>query len=206
MNPGAMVYHASNVRGITVLEPRISNHHRPLIYFSKKRENVLVYLSNAVEKYCREKGFPYTGVWQKWASYGFDPDGVQRIEEYYPNALEETYRGVSGLIYRAETVEDCGFQAQIPDAVTSEKPVPVSGCEYVEDAYEAILLAERQGLVRIVRYPDQPEAMRAWLARTIPREYENAEDHPEYRFFLEEKFGEMLPQTAQTPNRVQRNC
>ena len=48
-----MYYHASSVPGIEVLEPRISNHGIPLIYFSKKRENVLVYLSNAVEKYCR---------------------------------------------------------------------------------------------------------------------------------------------------------
>ncbi len=67
-----MFYHASNIKDITVLEPHTSNHHIPLIYFSKKRENVLVYLSNAIQKYCREKGFRYIGVWQKWASYGFD--------------------------------------------------------------------------------------------------------------------------------------
>lgn len=41
-----MYYHASSVKGIERLEPRISNHGIPLLYFSKKRENVLVYLSN----------------------------------------------------------------------------------------------------------------------------------------------------------------
>jgi nicotinate-nucleotide pyrophosphorylase len=51
-----MYYHASQVGGIKQLEPRISNHGVPLIYFSKKRENVLVYLSNAIEKYCKETG------------------------------------------------------------------------------------------------------------------------------------------------------
>ena len=35
-----MYYHASPVEGIRQLEPRISNHSVPLVYFSKKRENV----------------------------------------------------------------------------------------------------------------------------------------------------------------------
>ena len=42
-----MYYHASSIGGITRLEPHISNHGLPLIYFSTKRENVLVYLSNS---------------------------------------------------------------------------------------------------------------------------------------------------------------
>ena len=44
-----MYFHASSVKGIKVLTPCVSNHNVSLIYFSKKRENVLVYLSNAVE-------------------------------------------------------------------------------------------------------------------------------------------------------------
>ena len=47
-------YHASQQKDINVLEPRISNHNKPLIYFSTKKENVLVYLSNAIEKYCKD--------------------------------------------------------------------------------------------------------------------------------------------------------
>lgn len=58
-----MYYHASSVKGIKTLEPRISNHDIPVIYFSEKRENVLVYLSNAVEKFCKEIGFTYSGVY-----------------------------------------------------------------------------------------------------------------------------------------------
>ena len=40
-----MLYHASPTGGLTVLTPHVSNHGHPLVYFSKKRENVLVYLS-----------------------------------------------------------------------------------------------------------------------------------------------------------------
>ena len=61
-----MYYHASQIKGITKPEPWVSNHGIPLIYFSKKRKNVLVYLSNAVEKYCRDTGFAYDGQWKKW--------------------------------------------------------------------------------------------------------------------------------------------
>lgn len=185
-------YHASSTGGISVLEPRISNHHIPLIYFSKKRENALVYLSNAIEKFCVESGFKFPGLWQKWASYGFDRDGIQRIEEYYPNALMDTYKGVAGFIYSAEDVDDCGFQTQIPDVATSKKPVKVSNCEYIEDAYEAILSAEKQGLVRVIRYHELSEKMLAWIERTIRAEYENAAGQPDYRFFLEGKFRNLL--------------
>lgn len=187
-----MYYHASKKQGLTVLKPQVSNHRIPLVYLSKKRENVLVYLSNAVEKCCREEGFHYTGPWYTWASYGFDKDGVQRIEEYYPDALRDTYQGVSGYIYTVREVCDGGFQAGIPDAVTSAEPLQTEGSEYIEDAYEAILEAEREGLLRILRYENLPEGMKAWLERTTITEYEEAEDHPDYRFFLERKFGNLL--------------
>ena len=187
-----MYYHASPTGGITRLEPRISNHGVPLIYFSTKRENVLVYLSNAIEKYCRETGFPYDGIWQKWGPYGFERDVRLRLEEYYPNALKSAYQGVSGCIYRAETVVDSGFEVRIPNAITSSVPVQVTGVEYVPDAYEAICRAEKDGLISVVRYADMSDKTKAWLQETIPQEYEAAAHHPEYRHFLRGNFPEIL--------------
>lgn len=187
-----MYYHASPVKGITRLEPRISNHGIPLIYFSKKRENVLVYLSNSVEKYWKETGFAYDGQWTKWGPYGFHKDGRQRIEEYYPDALISTYQGVSGYIYRAEKIADSGFEVQIPDAATSSVPVDVTGVEFIPDAYEAILQAERDGLITIVRCEEMSDKMKAWSRSTIQEEYEKAVDHPEYRHFLQGKFPDII--------------
>ena len=142
-----MYYHASQISGIQILEPHTSNHNTPMIYFSTKRENVLVYLSNAIEKYCGETNFEHKGKWQKWGPYGFNKDGRQRIEEYYSNALMDTYKGVSGYIYYAEKIKENDFPLQIPDAAVSSEPVPVVFCEYIPDAYEAILEAERKGLL-----------------------------------------------------------
>ena len=149
-----MLYHASPTGGLTVLTPHVSNHGHPLVYFSKKRENVLVYLSNAVEKYCRDTGFVHTGRWEKWGPYGFDLDGVQRLEEYYP-----------------------------------EEAVAVVSCEFVPDAYEAILRAEREGLLRILHYAQTGDPFRAWIWQTMKQEYENAEKQPDYRHFIKGKFG-----------------
>ena len=187
-----MYYHASNSGNIKQLEPRVSNHGTPLIYFSKKRENVLVYLSNAVEKYCKETGFSYDGMWYKWGSYGFDKNGILRIEEYYPDALEKTYRGVSGYIYCAENIVETDFEIQIPYAAVSSTPVDISAVEFVPNAYEAILQAEKEGLITILRYEDMPEKMKEWLRKTILEEYENAVDHPEYRHFLKGNFPDVL--------------
>lgn len=187
-----MFYHASPVKGLIQLEPRISNHGIPLIYFSRRRENVLVYLSNAVEKYCRETGFRHDGIWHKWGPYGFDLDGRMRLEEYYPDALRSTYEGVSGYIYRAEVVCDSGIAIQIPDAVSSRIPVKVSGTIYVPDAYEEILKAETEGSVRILRYEQIPDRMMERIEKSIREEYEGASDHPEYRHFLKGRFSHII--------------
>ena len=61
-----MLFHASPIPNIKTLTPHVSNHGKPLIYFSSKPENTLVYLSNAVEKCCQEKGFVHSGVYTKW--------------------------------------------------------------------------------------------------------------------------------------------
>ena len=183
-----MFYHASQTGGISQLEPKVSNHGIPLVYLSRKRENTLVYLSNAVERHCRETGFAWDGPWQKWGPYGFGTDGRLRLEEYYPDATERTYKGVSGYIYECEVVADSGFDPQIPDAVSSSDPVDVACVEFVPDAYEAILQAEREGLITILRYGELSERMRDWVRATAREEYARTTGHPEYRHFLRDMF------------------
>ena len=183
-----MYYHASQISGITVLEPRVSNHNTPLIYFSTKRENVLAYLSNAVEKFCKETGFIYNGKWHKWASYGFEPDGTLRLDEYYPNAIEDTYKGVSGYIYLVEKIcENCD-SINISNVVTTSKPANVANVEFVEDAYSEILKSAKAGIIRIRRYEDMSEKMLSWIEKTIKNEYFEAENEPDYKYFLKAKF------------------
>ena len=187
-----MFYHASPIANIEILEPRISGHDVPLVYFSAKRENVLVYLSNAVEKYCKETGFSYNGNWSKWGPYGFDQSGKLVMEEYYPNALFETYAGVEGYIYSVKDNKNLIAKPEIPDCVVSKKPVPVETVEYISNAYEAILQAEKEGKIGIVRYEKLIGKREDWLRKIVKSEYESAVEHPEYRYFLQGKFGRYL--------------
>ena len=183
-----MLYHASPVQGITTLKPSASNHGKPLVYFSEKRENVLFYLSNAIEKHCKETGFLHKGPYRKWASYGFNKNGVAVLEEYYPNATLDTYRGVSGYIYTAEYTPDIRALSNITFAYCSEKPVAVCGCDYIEDAYEAIISAVNDGRLILRKYEENSEKMLKWIEQIIKKEYSEAQNNPEYKFFLEAKF------------------
>ena len=182
-------YHASQTPGLTTLEPRVSNHGAPLIYASCKRENVLVYLSNAVEKHCREVGFAHCGPWRKWASYGFEK-GKLVLEEYWPDATRETYAGVGGYIYTVEG--DFVPQADIPYAFTSDQPARVVACEWVPDAYVALREAQKAGKIRLKCYEENSEKTLHWLAKTIGQEYDTSGDALDYRRFLADKFPHFL--------------
>lgn len=183
-----MYYHASQVKNIKELEPRVSNHNKPLIYFSSKRENVLVYLSNAVEKYCKENNFKYEGIWSKWAAYGFTKDGKLEIQEYYPNATYETYKGVSGYIYSIDNIPNIEKQEDIPYAFHTREKVNVTNVEYINDAYDEIQKEIKKGNIVLKSYEEFIKEKKDWLYRTIQKEYDESVNHPEYRYFLINKF------------------
>lgn len=148
----------------------------------------MVYLSNAIEKHCKEKGFIYNEKWHKWASYGFEPDGTLRLDEYYPNAIEDTYKGVLGYIYSAEDICENGNDINISNAVATSKPVTVTDVEFIKDAYLEILKAAESGLIKIRRYEDMSDKMLSWIENTIKNEYAEAKNEPDYRCFLKAKF------------------
>lgn len=186
-----VLYHASRVPNLTKLEPRISNHGTPLVYLADKRASVLVYLSNPVERHCKRIGFAHKGSFYKFASYGFSPDGKPVLEEYYKDALSDGYAGVSGWIYSVKP-ENCAPLKDIPGAYISEKPVQVMEAEFVPDAYEAILQAEREGTILIRRYQEHSPEKIGWIAKMAKAEYQKSEKYPEYRVFLRAKFSEYL--------------
>lgn len=184
----AVLYHASSTPGIQALEPRVSNHGKPLVYLSDCRENVLVYLSNAVEKFCREKGLPPQSFYYKWGSYGFSPSGILQLDEYWPGATEETYGGVSGYVYTAEGGPQLEPLPDIPHAYISREPVPVTGCEFVPDALAALREAAAAGKLILRSYEENSEKMLQWIRDCTRKEYNNPESPGYYREFLQAKF------------------
>lgn len=186
-----MFYHASSTADIKTLIPFSSGHGTPLVYFSSKKENTLVYLSNPVEKYCKEIGFKSSGRYYRFMSYRFTKDNILEIMEYWPNALEETYAGVSGYIYATSQLPSTKIM-DIPYVTASEAPATIESAEYVPDAYFAIKQAEREGKIKIVRYHENSTERLEHIKTLICREYKKAQAIPEYKIFLEAKFHSML--------------
>ncbi len=182
-----MFYHASSTADIKTLIPFSSCHGTPLVYFSTKKENTLVYLSNPVEKYCKEIGFEPSDRYYRFMSYRFTEDNLLEVLEYWPNALEETYAGVSGYIYATSHLPNAKIM-DIPYVTASETPVTIESAEYIPDAYLALMQAEQEGKIIIVRYHENSTDSVAQIKKLICREYEKAQAIPAYKAFLEAKF------------------
>ena len=190
MKKDQFYYHGSPAKNIKVLEPRVSNHGIAYIYFSDTRENVLVYLSNAIKKVCDETNFNYEGIYHTWASYGFK-NGKLEIQEYYPNATFDTYKGVSGYIYKVKDVPDIEVQDDIPHAYKTKTKTKIDSVEYIEDAYEEIMKCVESGKIELLKYDDFMKEKGQWLEKTIIKEYKET-TNPPYKHFLEVKFKEYI--------------
>ncbi len=186
-----MFYHASNIANIQTLIPFSSNHTKSLVYFSTKRENTLVYLSNPVERYCREIGFEPSDRYYRFMSYRFTKDNILEILEYWPNALVETYAGISGYIYATSHLPNAQTM-DIPYVIASETPVTIESFEYVPDAYLAINQAEEEGKIKIARYHENNADSLEQIKKLVCREHEKAQTIPSYKAFLEVKFRKIL--------------
>ena len=182
-----MFYHASNIKDLKILKPHISSHGKSWVYFSSKRENILVYLSNAVEKYIKEKYNRPLKHYEKWASYGIANDGRVRIEEYYPNATRDTFEGVSGYIYMANNLTNAQPLRGIKDVFVTHDAIWVDKVEYISDAYAEILQAEKDGKIIIERFNDITQQKREWIIKTMTNELENT-DNDDYKDFILNKF------------------
>lgn len=186
-------YHGSPIADIKVLQPYVSNHGASWVYLTSKRENTLVYLSNAIEKYYKDKQLEHEGRFYKWASYGFNEEGVLVVEEYYPHATEETYKGVDGFIYCADNVEDYRVQPDIPFAAVSSKPIQVTSVEYIPDVYAELLKLEKSGDIIIRRYAENTDAKKAWIEKVVLDAFNKHQDRREYITFLKGKFSFLNP-------------
>lgn len=186
------MYHASQTPNIKTLVPHISNHRKPLIYLSSKRENVLVYLSNAVELFARKNGITSNSPIRTWASYGFDKNGILQLDEYYPDATRQTYSGISGYIYTVHDTQSTVPQSDIPFAFVSEKPIDTVSCEFIPDAYQALLTAQKEGKIKLNSYKNNSPKMLEWIKNTILEEYNSYVDDTLYRAFLKDKFSEFF--------------
>lgn len=143
-----MYYHCSPIAGLKVLEPG-----EPKYFLKAKYVYMTTLLPMALMYGVRN--FEYT--------YGYTKEGQIYFDEYFPNALQELYRGNSASLYlcdprRVETT-------RIPNEAVSAEPVPIIGETLIPDVYEALLEQERSGALVIQRYETLTEKQLAWILR-----------------------------------------
>lgn len=181
-----ILYHGSRTPEIEVLEPRQADHDRPYIYLTTIDVVAAFYLCNAVER-------PYY-----WFPYGFrrDAPNVPVYDELYPNALREVSEGVKGWLYTVEVSEEDVLPfGSIPCARLSTKPLEVTGCIEVPDAYALFQEYIRSGKMALGRYEDMTPKHLEFYHRMIRDHMRRKQMHltPEcsYARFVREKFPEV---------------
>lgn len=146
-------YHCSPTQGLKVLEPR-----KPEQFEKPARVYMTTSLPMALMYGVRN--FEYT--------YGYTKTGEIYFEEYFPNALEELYRGKTASLYICApmTVE----ATPIPNEAVSEQTVAVLEEIVVPDVREALLEQERLGALSIRRYNQLSPKMLEWILRAEAEE------------------------------------
>lgn len=144
-----VLYHASPTPGLTVLKPSVTK------YFGKPRQ-VCLTASLPMALMYGIRHFEY--------AYGYTREGKIYYEEYFPNALEELYRGKRASLYTCSRRPDMET-TQIPNEYVTPNEVPVEGELPLSDVCEALLEQERLGALKIVRWDEMSEARRRWVVR-----------------------------------------
>ena len=137
-----IVYHGSKEHGIKRLEPRKSTH-GVYVYATPEKVLALNFSGRCGDDLTYDIGH-----------FNTDKNGPWELVENIPGAFEKMFSNSSSIYsLSGDTFKDIhtGFEE-----VVSEVGVDVVNEEYFENVYEGLLQAERDGLIKIYRYPNKP--------------------------------------------------
>lgn len=176
-------YHGSVIQGLTQLQPRqswYSNVNEPLVYLTTSRQLALHYI------------WDLERIGVKMPMLHICDNGKLIFKEMFSGALAYFYKDVCGYIYHCEGDYPLNPGSGVLTCATSNTPVPVTDCEYIDDVYAHIWQYAKEGMFEYERYEDLPQwridVIRGHVIRFIKRNQllQNAE-HPGCRF-VQEKF------------------
>lgn len=139
------IYHVSTKPGITMLEPRVSVHGKPLVYGTQCLEFALLFGSE-------NRHGDFDGI------YGIDENGVPFFDEAYVDSLKERFDGQTCYIYELDPTDFKEGQTSFGGEVVSEKPVKVLSCTKVENVYDRLKEAQAEGKIKLTEFKaDDPQ-------------------------------------------------
>lgn len=150
-----ILFHGSNVPGISSLRPFPSNHEKPYVYLTHSRVLAAIYAHNPMT---RPNGF-FTYWWGK--------DGILHYDEYFKNQMAEIYAGQTGYIYTCEG--NFPQLEQMPWVYLADHSVNVNACEEIPDLYAHLIHMEREGLLRVRRWKEASKQQREIWENVVRR-------------------------------------
>lgn len=145
-----MLYHASCVSGLKILEPHVSTHKIPYVYAIRSKMTAMLF------------GAPKDD---------FDllvdvENGKPVLYECYPDALKKVYSGKSCSMY---TVEETGFLKGVTgwdEELVCPSPVHVVREEKIEDIYVQLMRAFQEKKC-IIHFFEQDEAFQTFIREEL---------------------------------------
>lgn len=141
-----IVYHGSKEHGLKRIEPRKSTH-GVYVYATPDKVLALNFSGRCGDDLTYDIGH-----------FDTDKNGPWELVENIPGAFDKMFSNSSSIYsFSDETFKDIhtGFEE-----VVSEVGVDVVDEEYCENVYDGLLDAEKEGLVKIYRYPNKPEGLK----------------------------------------------
>ncbi len=141
-----IVYHGSKEHGIKRIEPRKSTH-GVYVYATSQKVLALIFSSRCGDDLTYDVGH-----------FDTDKNGKWELVENIPGAFEKMFSNSASIYsFSDETFKDIhtGFEE-----VVSEVSVDVVNEEYCENVYEELLKAQKEGLIKIYRYPNKPSSFK----------------------------------------------
>lgn len=137
------LYRGCKESGIKIMYPRLVNHNIPYVYATIDKTEAIIYS-------VKGGNFNYTNI------YGYDDDKRCLIERK-ENCLEDIYN-TKGRYY---ILDDTSFKKHNEIGVgdfeyVSTKPVKVLKEVEIPNVWEYLKKQERDGILKIYRYPDRP--------------------------------------------------
>ena len=140
------VYHGSKTQGLKRLEPRKSTH-GSYVYATPYKVLAIHFSGRCGDDLTYDIGH-----------FDTNEDGPWELVENIPGALEKMYSN-SSSIYSLSDAKFKDINSGFAEVV-SEEPVDVVKEDYCESVYDAILEAEKEGLIKIYRYPNKPKSFK----------------------------------------------
>lgn len=127
------LYHGSQTGKLKILKPSVSEHGKPLVYFSS---NALVALLYAVKPIPKPFNF---------YPYGFDSQGRVVYSEYYKNAFYDIYHEKKGYLYICSNIPKAEKLPAINYVFTCEESVIPDSVLEISDIYTYFKSEEDKG-------------------------------------------------------------